>query len=264
MKLTALRSVWETVTLLCFPRRCPLCDRVLGCDAVDGLLCPACAAREKELRHLPPRLPLTEHCFYAAAGAASAYYYEEEIRQAILRCKLHGHLWYLRELTDLATLRMFPVQPAERTGLLPVYLGVPHLRPFDCIVPVPPRLGEERKPRIPEYIARRMGRILDLPVYRALRPVRRMQPQKDLDLAGRLENRKKGYVVCDYPAVVGRRILLVDDVITSGATVSACAQALFEGGAADVFAVSLAVEEERPHRLPNNKEIRYEAAGHRH
>lgn len=213
---------------------------------------------------MPPRLPATEHCFYAVAGAASAYYYEEEIRQSILRCKLHGHLWYLRELTDLAALRLFPSQPAEKAGRLPVYLGVPHMRPFDCIVPVPPRLGEEKKPRIPEYIARRMGRILDLPVSRALRPTRQMQQQKDLDLAGRLQNRKKGYAVCDYPAVVGRRILLVDDVITSGATVSACAQALFEGGAADVFAVSLAVEEERPRILQDNKEIRYEAAGHRH
>lgn len=258
------RSVWEAVTLLCFPRRCPLCDRVLGRDTVDGLLCPACAAKEKQLRHMPPRLAPTEHCFYAVAGAASAYYYEEEIRQAILRCKLHGHLWYLRELTDLAALRLFPTEPAEKAGRLPVYLGVPHLRPFDCVVPVPPRLGEEKGPRIPEYIARRMGRILGIPVSRALRPVRRMQQQKDLDLAGRLRNRKKGYAVCDYPAVVGRRVLLVDDVITSGATVSACAQALFEGGAADVFAVSLAVEEERPAGLPNNKEIRYEAAGHRH
>ncbi len=264
MKSTILHDVWEIIVLLCFPRRCPLCDSVLDGDSVDRLLCLSCAAKERGLRHMPPRLPATEHCFYAVAGAASAYYYEQEIRQAILRCKLHGHLWYLRELTDLATLRMFPAQPADQPGRLPVYLGVPHLRPFDCIVPVPPRLGEERKPRIPEYIARRMGRILDLPVHRALRPVRRMQPQKDLDLAGRLQNRKKGYAVCDYPAVVGRRILLVDDVITSGATVSACAQALFEGGAADVFAVSLAVEEDRPGLLRNNKENRYEAAGHRH
>ena len=91
-----------------------------------------------------------------------------------------------------------------------------------------------------------------------------MEPQKGLDLADRLRNRKKGYVVCDYPAIAGRRVLLVDDIITSGATVSACAKALYDGGAADVFAVSLAVEEDRLSALPNNKEIRYEAAGHRH
>lgn len=264
MNFQILRSVWETVTLLCFPRRCPLCDRVLGRDVVDGLLCSACAAKEEQLRHMPPRLPATEHCFYAVAGAASAYYYAGEIRQAILRCKLHGQIWYIRELTDLAVLRLFPSEPAAKTGRLPVYLGVPTLQPFDCIVPVPPRLGEEKGLHIPEQIARRMGKILELPVSRALRPTRKMEPQKGLDLADRLRNRKKGYVVCDYPAIAGRRVLLVDDIITSGATVSACAKALYDGGAADVFAVSLAVEEDRLSALPNNKEIRYEAAGHRH
>ena len=138
------------------------------------------------------------------------------------------------------------------------------MQPFDCIVPVPPRVGEEKGPNLPDFIARRLGKILGLPVSQALRPVRRMKPQKSLDLAGRLQNQKKGYAVCNYPAVVGRRVLLVDDIITSGATVSACAQALIEGGAADVFAVSLAVEEDRPRVLPKNKEIQYEAAGHRH
>lgn len=249
MKTAVLHSVWETVTLLCFPRRCPLCDTVLGRDAVDGLVCPACTGKETSLRHLPPRLPATEHCFYAVAGAASAYYYDEEIRRAILRCKLHGHPWYARELTDLAVLCLFPAEPAPRTGRLPVYLGVPAMRPFDCVVPVPPRLGEEKRPDLPDFMARRVGRILGLPFSRALRPVRSMLPQKSLNLAGRLQNQKKGYTVCDYPAVVGRRILLVDDIITSGATVSACAQALFEGGAADVFAVSIAVEEDRAPRI---------------
>ena len=145
------------------------------------------------------------------------------------------------ELGHLAVLRLFPSEPAAKTGRLPVYLGVPTLQPFDCIVPVPPRLGEEKGLRIPEQIARRMGKILELPVSRALRPTRKMEPQKGLDLADRLRNRKKGYVVCDYPAIAGRRVLLVDDICTTGATLSACARVLREAGAADVVCAAAAL-----------------------
>ena len=72
-----------------------------------------------------------------------------------------------------------------------------------------------------------------------------MQPQKNLTLAERLSNRKGGYALRTTRGVEGRRVLLVDDVITSGATVSACAMALMQGGAANVFAVSVAVDEQR-------------------
>ena len=58
-----------------------------------------------------------------------------------------------------------------------------------------------------------------------------------------------------YPeAVEGRRILLVDDVLTTGATAAACAQALLDAGAQSVFAVALATVE-FPHPLPRTTPI---------
>ncbi len=227
-----------------YPRRCPFCREVLRSDKSQVILCPSCAVRARTLAHNPPRLPLSEHVFYAVHGAASAYYYEDEVRQAILLCKLHGNPWLAREMTDLTAICLFGARPAGQAGGCPDYEAPGGLRPYDCIVPVPPRQGSRSGPRLPELMARRLGQILHLPVCRDLRAVKPMLPQKSLSLRERLLNQRDGYALRSGSSVIGRRILLVDDVITSGATVSACALALFQGGAADVFAASIAVDEE--------------------
>lgn len=228
-----------------YPRRCPFCGELLGSDAVEAVLCRDCLTKVKRLLHNPPRLAETEHSFSALDGAASVYYYEEEIRYAILCCKLHGYPWFARELADIVAIRLFGALPASRLGGMPRYDPPGGLRPYDCIVPVPPRLGSVSWPRLPDLMADRLARILQLPVCRDLYPVRMMQPQKQLSLSERLKNQKDGYALRSTNHVLGRRVLLVDDIITSGATVSACAMALYQGGAASVFAVSLAVDEVR-------------------
>ena len=82
-------------------------------------------------------------------------------------------------------------------------------------------LGTLPAPRLPDRMARRLGQILGLPVCADLRPTRRMLPQKSLTLAQRLQNQKDGYALRPGSEAEGRRVLLEDDVITSGATLSA-------------------------------------------
>mgnify|MGYP000794868452 CR=1 FL=1 len=67
-----------------FPRRCPFCGALLGADALQGTVCPACVPEEMRLQHIPPRLPEGEHSFYALSQAAAAYYYADTVRSAIL------------------------------------------------------------------------------------------------------------------------------------------------------------------------------------
>lgn len=85
---------------LLFPRRCPFCGSLLGPDALQGTVCPACVPEEMHLQHIPARLPEGEHDFYAVREAAAAYYYEDIVRTAVLRCKRGGCFWYARELAD--------------------------------------------------------------------------------------------------------------------------------------------------------------------
>ena len=89
-----------------FPRRCPFCGALLGADALQGTVCPACVPEEMRLQHIPPRLPEGEHSFYAMSQAAAAYYYADTVRSAILRCKRGGSPWRARELAD----RLLPLE----------------------------------------------------------------------------------------------------------------------------------------------------------
>lgn len=75
---------------------------------------------------------------------------------------------------------------------------------------------------------------------RALIRVRATSPQTELDAAARRANVRRAFAVPRPAAVRGRRLLLVDDVLTTGATVGAAAQALLGAGAAEVGVLVLA------------------------
>ena len=85
---------------------------------------------------------------------------------------------------------------------------------------------------------------LDLPVVQNPCPANgSTRRQEGLSLDERLANVAGAFRVARPEAVEGKRILLVDDVLTTGATASACAQALLDAGAQSVFAVALATVE---------------------
>ena len=136
-----------------FPRRCPFCGALLGADALQGTICPACVPEEMRLQHIPPRLPEGEHSFYALSQAAAAYYYADAVRSAILRCKRGGSPWRARELADRMAVLVFGALPARRVGGLPQYLGVAMLPLYNCIVPVPPCQPLPGMPGLPLLLA---------------------------------------------------------------------------------------------------------------
>ena len=86
-----------------------------------------------------------------------------------------------------------------------------------------------------------MGEELNLPVLPALEKIRHNQTQSDLDSEGaRRANALGAYAVLPEAGVEGKRVLLVDDVVTSGATLSECARVLRQAGAVKVYGLTLA------------------------
>ena len=92
-------------------------------------------------------------------------------------------------------------------------------------------------------LADALGRELDMPVVRTLRKIRHTPPQSSIrDAAKRRINVLGAYKVADN-CITGKRIILVDDVITTGATASECARVLLSAGAKEVFFAAVAATE---------------------
>ena len=240
------RTVLEPLLALAYPRHCPLCGAVLEQTAWNAAVCRSCVLEAEHLRHVPPRLPATEHCFYAVNTCAAAFYYAGSVRHSILLCKENGNPWYARELADLMAVLIFGAQPARAPGYRPVYENLSGIPLYSAIVPVPPRIKKNRAENMPLLLAQRLGRILHIPVIQPLCLTRQVLPQKSLDQQKRLANVKDAYVCRTGTDLSGMRLMLLDDVITTGATISACAKALLEGGAVSVDGVCVAASELMP------------------
>lgn len=126
------------------------------------------------------------------------------------------------------------------------------LRAADAVVPVPlhPLRRWRRGFNQADDIARRLGR----PVIRPIRRARHTRPQMELPRSVRLRALRDAFRLAGRgpSAIRGRKLLLVDDVITTGATVEACAALLREAGAADVRVLGVALAPHRGvHRRPD-------------
>lgn len=227
---------WGRAALgLLYPKRCPFCDEVLGQLAA----CPACEAAERALRRSVPRLAGGEHLLAGLAGGAAAYRYEGAVRQAVLRMKSGARACYAPQLGAAMAEQLFG---CRRTGgEWPAAAGTrpPAALEYDCVVPVPPSGRRPYNP--PGLLAKELAAALGLPLAAdALYKKRQTARQESLDRAGRLGNLAGAFAVRPGRLAENSRVLLVDDVVTTGATLTACAAALRKAGAAEVFAVCLA------------------------
>lgn len=149
------------------------------------------------------------------------FLYEARAAQAVRRLKFD---------------RCTSLVPTLSALLLDEVRGV--LADFDAVVPVPIHVTRhfERGFNQAEVLVRRWPCRVEP---RLLRRTRRTRPQVGLSMAERLTNLEGAFTACE---VEGLRILLVDDVVTSGGTVAACADALRRAGAAAVSAAAFCGE----------------------
>jgi ComF family protein len=113
----------------------------------------------------------------------------------------------------------------------------------DVIMPVPlhPQRLREREFNQSLLLADRLGRHLNLPVVSA-NLVRRVPspPQTSLSRKERLRSLRNAFGVRNPERISGKRVLLIDDVFTTGSTVNECARALRKAGSDDVSVLTLA------------------------
>ena len=180
-------------------------------------LCASCAAGIRRCT-LPPALRFAD-------GFAAGLIYSEETAIAVHRLK-YGNARYLAPFFI-----SFLELPADWT--------------FEAIIPVPlhkrrlRRRGYNQSALLAEALSERIG----VPVREELiRRTRNTKTQTSLNARRRARNLRGAFAAS--PEAKGMRLLLIDDVRTTGATLSECARALREAGAAAVYACA-ACERER-------------------
>lgn len=115
------------------------------------------------------------------------------------------------------------------------------------IVAAVPMTEKERKKRgfnQSELLADEVGKRLGMPVLPALSKIRETAPQKELSGKEREENPKGCFAAAFGEYLAGRRVLLIDDVFTTGATANECARVLLAAGARSVDSLTFAVTEQ--------------------
>jgi ComF family protein len=189
------------------PPFCPRCQQPFF-TGTDSHLCPAC---------------LQDKPFFDLARAPLIY--QGKMAEAIQRFKYHG------DITLAADLGLF----WNRVDFTDI--------PFDTIIPVPlhpkrlRKRGFNQAVILGKALAKKTGRKISV---RALGRIRNTAPQVQLDQEERQLNMRGAFVVKKRSVVQDKRLLLVDDVFTTGATVNECAKVLKNAGARAVFVLTLA------------------------
>jgi ComF family protein len=113
---------------------------------------------------------------------------------------------------------------------------------FDYITAVPlhPKRQRERGFNQSELLAQELARRVAIPYRRVLKRVRYTLPQVGLTDALRKENIRHAFRCCHPEQIAKRRILLIDDVMTTGSTVAGAGQALIDAGAESVSVLTAA------------------------
>ena len=199
----------------------PLCRQCLGgIHPVNSPRCPRCSLpypTENDTDHLCERCLRHTPAFSWVVAAGQ---YRETLREAVHRFKYRGVIGLDRALGDLLAAAVL----SERPGFRP-----------DLLVPVPLHPGRLRQRTYNQalLLARRLARQWRLPVAsRLLVRCRATAPQQGLNAEARRQNLRGAFAL--RAPVKDVRVLLIDDVLTTGATAETCCRVLLEGGAGEI------------------------------
>lgn len=209
----------KTISHLLFPPKCLLCRRILDETELD--LCHHCRIEAPEAPISRKKLPFVD-------SWASVWYYEERARASILRYKFYGARSNAQGYGRLLSMKLLQAHP-EGFDML-TWVPISRLRKL--------RRGYDQV----QLLAEAVGKELCLEPVPLLKKIRHNPPQSGINgIAQRRANVLGVYQITQAGLIKGKRVLLLDDVITTGATVGECARVLLTAGAKEVHCGSVAV-----------------------
>lgn len=233
---SAARILTDRAVRICFPEKCPLCGQILK---KDQLVCQKCrkallqikGTRCKKCGKLMEH-PEEEYCKDCRKGShvysrgLCIFPYEGNLRKAVQRFKYQNLRCYARFFgTVMAAKAQKQLKSWQPDVVIPIPLHKERLK----------KRGYNQAFLLAEVI----GEWTQIPVLEhGLIRIAKTDPQKNLDRKKRQINLKRAFKIGPDDVKL-KRVLLVDDIYTTGSTVDAAAQILLEAGAESVFFLAL-------------------------
>ena len=203
---------------LLYPPRCAFCHDFLE----DGktLVCARCRSR----------LPYTEDCGRQKVAFVSLcvapYYYEKDVRESLHRFKFASCTGYARAYApEVAAVIQAQIEAFDVLTWVPISRERVRQRGYDQAA----------------LLAKAVGKRLGVRPVRTLKKIRNTAPQSQTGNAEKRKTNISGAYAPIHPErFSGKRVLILDDIITTGATISECARTLGAAGADKVFCASVA------------------------
>lgn len=201
-----------------FPAKCVLCGKLLEKDETD--LCRSCRIDAPECPVSHTKLPFLDSWL-------AVWRYEDNARKSLLRFKFGNQRHYAASYGRLLAMKLLQEHPGGFDCLTWVPTGAirTFFRGFDQV----------------QLLAEAVGAELGLAPVKLLKKIRNNRPQSGI----RGDARRRANVLGAYKAVnaeqlAGKRVLLLDDIITTGSTAGECARILLTAGADEVHCGAVA------------------------
>ena len=203
---------------LLYPPKCIICGRILA--GGEREICPDCLEALANFEGEKPQVS-------GADGLCVTLFYEGAVRESFLRFKFSGRDFYADVYGKWMAGRILDELGCSFDGV--------------CWVPVSKKRRKARGYDQAELLARKIAEELSLPICAALQKHAERGPQSQLkDAALRQANVAGAFSMRPGAQVSGKTLLLIDDIVTTGATLCACCRVLKQAGAARVFCAAFA------------------------
>ena len=233
-----IKRIAQGVLDVIYPRTCPFCDGILKREQD---LCEECYSKlryieEPRCKKCGKQLPKDEleYCYDCAITAhmykegVAVFVYNDMVSKSIYRFKYHNRRYYARAYGVLMA------RYCKET--------IKRWHP-DVLIPVPihHKKMQKRGYNQAELMAKELGFQLNIPIDdRILRRTKHTKAQKELTRSERKKNLEKAFKIC-ADVVEYKKVVLVDDIYTTGSTIDECAKVLMEAGVKEVFFISLSI-----------------------
>ena len=211
-------KLYHYIMSLLFPPKCVLCGKLLDKEETD--LCRVCRVEA-------PVYPNRKEKLQFLDSFAAVWYYEGSVRKSLLRYKFYNARSFAGAYGRLLAMKLQSQHP-EGFDVL-TWVPVSRLRRL--------RRGYDQV----ELLAKAVGKELGMTPVPLLQKVRHNRPQSGITGAEkRRANVLGAYRERNREAIAGKRILLLDDILTTGATAGECARVLLTAGAEEVHCAAVA------------------------